>query len=136
MFIKKKQFFVRSFILLVVISVLTVSCFAGSAGKPYSIPFTGTGESSSTCRAYKSNAGTTSGNHATVGVTSMYNVGNASFRVCTTNGVPVTYWTPVAQGSQKDLTYILSVTNGYLDLHAKTSSIAAGGAAVTGTWWP
>lgn len=123
----------RLALLLVAVILLTATVWAGSAKVYFGWSFNAS-PSINTSRAYKSDAGSSSGNYASVYVESFYGLNDGvSFEVRSIDGNAVTGSRRVTGVCNFNLIYEESVTNGYLYLHG-TSNIGNGG--LSGCWYP
>ena len=120
------------------VMLLTTVALAGSAGATFNFSFGASGgEARPPQEGTKSDAGTTSGNHASVRVTGIMGIRYAYLWVGTYSSASNKGYTStkyVDSTGLSELNYTTAVTNGTLYLHATTPNVGGGG--MGGTWYP
>ncbi len=130
--LSKKKHWSRLALILVVTLVMATTVWAGSNAKNFSWSF-GSAPAVQKSEAYKSDAGTTSGNHASVYIKGYSGNCNVNIDVCDKYGSAVTKSRTVSGITSFDLPYVHSVTNGYLTLRGTNNS---GSGGMSGVWYP
>lgn len=121
-------------ILLVLSLLLTTVALAGSPGKDFSKSFNYEG-ATFVSTGLKNDAGTSSGNHATVATQSwVMDNDNATvtYVVRTENGTRATSSCGVSGPYTVNMPYTTSVTNGDIFLHGESNSVGY----IAGIWYP
>ena len=128
-----KRFFSSLLVLAVLAGLLGLTALAGSDSFSFSFAFSDEGQSDKAV-GYKSDAGESSGNYATVAARTCWAVnGTPVLQVKTDNGVAVTAAFSITSTGTYNMGYQVSVTNGTIYLHGRSTGGACG---VTGDWWP
>ena len=130
--LSKKKHWSRLALILVVTLVMATTVWAGSDAKSFGWSF-GSVPGVQESKAYKSDAGTTSGNHASVYVQEYYGNCRVSVVVCDKYGSKVTDSRTISGTTSFDMPYIYSLTNGYLTLRGTNNS---GNGGMSGVWYP
>ena len=121
-------------LLLLVLMLLASAALAGSPGSSFSGSFNYAGDYLEDV-ATKTDAGTSSGNYATVVTRSVFfddGSGTLTYRVRTIDGYWVTNSVGVSGAGSVSLPYVQAVTNGSLVLRCTSSSAGTAG----GSWYP
>ena len=130
--LSKKKHWSRLVLILVVTLVMATTVWAGSDAKSFGWSF-GSVPGVQESEAYKSDSGTTSGNHASVYVQQYYGNCRVSIAVYNESGKAVTRTYGIAGTTSLDMPYVYSVTNGYLTLRGTNNS---GNGGMSGVWYP
>ncbi len=128
----KRKHWPRLALILVVILVMATTVWAGSTESEIKWSF-GSVPSTQESKGYKSDAGTGSGNHASVYIQEYYGNCRVSVAVYDKNGSQVTDSYTISGTTSFDMPYIYSLTNGYLYLRATNNS---GNGGMSGVWYP
>lgn len=128
---RTKRWAVCTVLVIVIMGMLSLTAFAGSPAKPFSFTYNTT-HTVLTSTGTKTDAGTPSGNYASVDDQSHSSGLQVTFAVTTTSGVAVTGSRTVTGATYFDLYYTTAVTNGSLVLRG----LCAGTGTCSGVWYP
>ncbi len=128
----KRKHWPRLALILVVIFVMATTVWAGSNGVKFGWSF-GSVPSTQESRAYKSDAGTSSGNHASVYIQGYSGTCKVDTAVYTVNNKRVTGNYRIEGRTSLDMPYTSAVTNGTLILRGVNQY---GNGGMSGVWYP
>lgn len=130
--LSKKKHWSRLALILVVTLVMATTVWAGSNAKNFSWSF-GSAPSVQESEAYKSDAGSASGNHASVYIKGYSGNCKVDVAVYTSSNKRVTGNYRIEGRTSIDMPYTSSVTNGTLILRGVNSY---GNGGMSGVWYP
>ncbi len=130
--LSKKKHWSRLALILVVTLVMATTVWAGSDRSEVKWSF-GSVPSVQESKAYKSDAGTTSGNHASLYIQGYSGTCKVDVAVYTSSNKRVTGNYRIEGRTSIDMPYTSSVTNGYLTLRGTNNS---GNGGMSGVWYP